>query len=540
MEIKHSSYFGPLLRTSLAALAIGLAGSSLASAQEASKDTLRVVSTQQLSVMDPGSPLRTLAGFGMAMMVYDRLVTFKTAPVGEGFMESDMSQVISELAESWSLSEDQKTLTFVLREDAKFHDGSPVTVDDVVWSLHRGIELPVSKGTFVATGVGKTEQIKAADQKTIEVSLERPNPLSLLIFASPLAPIINAKVAKQHATAEDPWAVKWLEQNEAGSGAFKIERFVPNEQVVYDRFEDWKGGAQPYFDKIIYQVVPEPLNIVALLERNRADFSADVPLKDMGPIAQRGAVNVGSVSLKNGFDFLAMNTQGEKLKDKRVRQAIAYAVPFADIYGSVYRSTGDMLNCPKGTEVTPSYPQPYPYCTDYEKAKALLAEAGVPGGFELTFTFDAARAPVFEPVAVLLKESLAKVGIQLTIQKMVGAQFAQATAEHKLDFYAHSVTAWFGSVPNYWFNVFFQGTHRDNHGNYDNAMLRELVDQVNGSIDKAANDERIVEMVKMVEEDVPTIPLRLRTIDVVQAKDLTGFTAWFHGALDLRQLKRKE
>lgn len=531
-------------RKYLGHLILGITIFGLVSAKEAGaqdKDTLRVVSTQQISVLDAASPSRTLAGFGLAMMVYDRLITFELDPSGDGFQTSNLSKVKGELAASWSLSDDKKTITFNLRPDAKFHDGSPVTADDVVWSIHRAIALPVSKEVFRSTGFSDPKQISAVDPFTVKVTLDAPNELSLLIFASPLAPIINADAAKEHATPEDPWSVKWLEQNAAGGGAFKVSAFRTNEQVQYERFDDWKSGELPYFQRIVYQVVPEPLAIVTLLERGSADLSIDVPLKDHPTITERGQVKTGSVSISNGFEFLALNTQSEKLADRRVRQALAYSVPYADIYAAVYQKTGTMLNCQPATEnVEPVYPQAYPYCTDHEKAKALLAEAGYPDGLELTLTYDTARSTVFEPIAVLMKDSFQKSGITLDIQKLVGAQFAELTAAHKLDFFLHSVTAWFGGVPNYWFSAFFQGPARDNFGFYKNEKLSELVNEVSGSTDEQANNERILTMIGMVKEDLPILPLRLRTVDVVMAEDLVGFTGWFHGALDLRQLRRAE
>jgi peptide/nickel transport system substrate-binding protein len=529
-----------LFKISTAALALSIVHGSVAAAQDANKHTLRVVSTQQPSVLDVNSPLRTLAGFGMSMLIYDKLVSYKAVPAGDGFFEADLNQVVGELAEKWSLSDDQKTWTFVLRSDATFHDGTAVTADDVVWSIQRAIELPGSKGVMTQSGMPKTDQVRAVDQRTVAITLDRPNPMAILALGSPITPIIEAKVAKAHATTDDPWAVKFLEKEAPGGGAYKIDRFVPNEQIIYSRYDNWKSGKLPYFDKIIYQVVPEPLNIIAMLERNRADFSTDVPFKDMLAIAQRGLVDTGSISLKDSFDYLAMNTQSPKLKDKRVRQAIAYAVPYADIFASVYRGKGIMLNCPKDFEVKPEYPQAFPYCTDYAKSKALLAEAGIPAGFKLTFSYDAGRANVFEPIAVLLKESLAKVGIDLSVQKMVASQYAQATVDHTLDFYGNPVAAWFGRIPNYWFSVFYQGSARDNHGNYDNAELRKLVEENNNSTDKAANDARVVKMVKMVQDDVPEIPLHLRTIDIVQAKDITHDTAWYYAGIDFRQLERKQ
>ena len=117
------------------------------------------------------------------------------------------------LAERWEVSPDGKTLTFQLRAGAKFHDGSPVSAEDVRWSIERSLSVKAAAGVMAVGALTGASQLRAVDDKTFEVTLPAPNRFAVAVFSIPFAAIINSKLAKQNATAQDPWANEWLKRN---------------------------------------------------------------------------------------------------------------------------------------------------------------------------------------------------------------------------------------------------------------------------------------------------------------------------------------
>ena len=136
----------------------------------------------------------------------------------------DLDKITGELAESYDVSPDGLKLTFHLRKDAKFQDGTPVTAEDVKWSLDRVVTAPVlGKAQLLTGSMTSADQFKVIDPLTFEVTLPKPDKLALPNLATVYPIIINSKLAKEHATAEDPWATAWLKEHTAGSGAYVIE-----------------------------------------------------------------------------------------------------------------------------------------------------------------------------------------------------------------------------------------------------------------------------------------------------------------------------
>jgi peptide/nickel transport system substrate-binding protein len=184
------------------------------------EETLRVVSGSTINTLDPTLVGATPQSIAFALNFYDRLVTFARKKTADGHLVFDLSQPRGELAESFTVSPDGLTITFTLRQGATFHDGSPVTVQDVKWSMDRAVLAKSGAAPQLSTGsLTKPEQFKIVDDHTFQVTLDKPDRLALGNLATPFARIINSTLAKQHATADDPWANDWLKSNDAGGGA---------------------------------------------------------------------------------------------------------------------------------------------------------------------------------------------------------------------------------------------------------------------------------------------------------------------------------
>src|SRR5882757_6347623 len=273
-------------------------------------ETLRYVTGASVNTLDPNIPGTTREAFAVSLCTYDRLVSFGRKQLN-GKWVFDLDTITGELAESYDVSPDGLKLTFRLRKDAKFQDGSPVTADDVKWSLDRAVTAPVlGKAQLLTGSMTSAEQFKVIDPLTFEVTLPKPDKLALPNLATVYPIIINSKLAKEHATADDPWAMAWLKEHTAGSGAYKLETFKPGEQVIISRDESWNRGsvAKPAsFKRVIIQSVPEPATRANLVERGDADLVIDLQASDVQSLEAKGKLKVISTPQYNAVTFVAIN-----------------------------------------------------------------------------------------------------------------------------------------------------------------------------------------------------------------------------------------
>ena len=536
-------------RRQSAFLAAGLLGSVLSVSAPAAvnaqirAETLRQVTGGMINTLDPTAPGATRESFGLSMSTYDRLFAFERKKVGEGWI-FDLNTIRGELAEGYKISDDGLKITVTLRKDVTFQDGSPVTADDVKWSLDRAVTAKSLAGPQLTTGsLDKADQFKVIDPLTIEISLPKPDRLAMPNLAVVYPIIINSKVAKQHATTEDPWAQAWLKENTAGSGAYSIESWKPGEQVVLKRNESWKSGRDgklAFFKRVITQTVPEAATRANLVERGDADLSVDLPSSDVPGLMERGKVKVVSTPQFNALVLIVFATRIPPFDNKKVRQAVAAALPYSDMFKGALFGRGNPLQDASwtGEPTEAKFPQNMPVKTDLAKAKQLLTEAGYPNGFETTFSFNVGSAATAEPMAALIKESLLKIGVKVDIQKQPDAQMSTSVTEKKLPFFTESIISWI-PAPDYYFRNFFTGEQRWNYSSWNNAEINSLSQAARFEPNQAKYDEITKKMVAIEADETPVVLLWQPNQDAVMVPSIEDYTYQFHRQVDFRDMRRK-
>ncbi len=531
-----------MLRIARAAL-LGalLTGAGHAHAQTRA-ETLRQVTGNAVNTLDPNLPGSTREAFGMSMNVYDRLVTFERKPNGNGFI-FDFDHLRPELAKSYTISPDGLTITFTLRDDATWHDGTPVTVEDIKWSLDRVVSAKSLGPPQMQTGsLTKAEQFTIVDAKTIKVTLDKPDRLALPNLATVYAIMVNSKVARQHATAEDPWAIQWLKDHEAGSGAYVVETFKPGEQVILRRNEAWKGngGKLPYFKRVIAQTVPEAATRASLIARGDADISIDLAASEVPAIEASGKSKVVSTPQFNAFTMVAFNTLIKPYDNLKLRQAITAALPYEDMFKAAIFGRGAKLFGANWTTEPAGgiFPQPMPQKTDLVRAKQLLTEAGFPNGFKTTFSYNVGSAQINDPLAALVKENLAKIGIDVEIQKLPDAQFSTLITEKKLAMFTDTAISWMATT-DYFFRNFFTGNQRWNYSSWDDADLVATAQAARFEQDPAKYEILAKKLITIAAAQTPQAFLWQPSQDAVMVPNIEGYTYWFHRQVDYRDMFRK-
>lgn len=478
--------------------------------------------------------------YGVSWICYDRLLTFGKKKLPDGTMMYDYSKLEPELAESWAMAADGMSVTFKLRKNAKFHDGTPVTAKDVKWSFDRA----VSVGGFPtfqmkAGSLEKPEQFVAVDEHTFRIDFLRKDKLTMMDVAVPVPSIFNSEVVKKHVTEKDPWALDWTKVNVAGGGAYRLESYKPGQEIIFARYDDWKSGKLPKIKRVVQREIPSAGNRRALLEKGDIDMTYEMPPKDFLEMSQAGKVNVVTTPIENAIWYVGMNVKNAPFNNVKVRQAVAYAIPYEKIldnamYKRATRMWGDKDNKAAGT----GWPQVHGYKQDIPKARALMKEAGVENGFETTLSFDLGGATVSEPACVLIQESLAMIGIKATINKIPGANWRAALLKKDLPLILNRFGGWL-NVPEYFFFWCYHGQNAVfNTMSYQNPEMDKLIDASRFETDKKKYETQVQSYINMAFDEVPRIPLAQPNMDVAMQKSIKGYTYWFHLQPDYRDLEK--
>src|SRR5260221_1214206 len=506
-------------------------------------EPLRYVPGASVNTLEPNIPGSTRESFAVSLSTYDRLVSFGRKQLN-GKWVFDLDKITGELAESYDVSPDAMKITFHLRKDAKFQDGTPVTAEDVKWSLDRAVTAPIlGKAQLLTGSMTSADQFKVIDPLTFEVTLPKPDKLALPNLHTVYPIIINSKVAKDHATAEAPWETAWLKEHTAGSGAYQIETFKPGEQVIITRNEAWNRGTPDkpaFFKRVIIQSVPEPATRANLVERGDADLVIDLQASDVQSLEAKGKLKVISTPQYNAVTFVSMNNQIPPFDNVNVRRAIAYALPYEDMFKAALFGRGAPLfgaTWPDGKPSSGAYPIPQPVRLELEKAKDYLNAAGLADGASTTFSFNAGQASTAEPMAALVNESLAKIGIKVDIQKLPDAQMSTQINEKKLPFFTEGVVAW---LPNtdYFYRNFYTGNQRWNYSSINNPELVAIAQEARFETDKVKYEEDGKKLNAIHFSEIPQIPLWQPSQDAVMAASIEGYTYQFHRQVDYRDLRR--
>jgi peptide/nickel transport system substrate-binding protein len=313
------------------------------------------------------------------------------------------------LAERWEKSADGLTWKFYLRKGVKFHDGGVLTAKAVKDSFDR--TKTMKKGaSFI---LGPIEEIKVLDDHTVQFNLKSVAPLERIVASAYAAWIISPK-----AVGNDQ---KWFDAgNEAGSGPYMLESAKPDEEIVLKKFDGyWGGWDKPHFERVVVKIVKEASVQEQMIDSGVADLGNRIPVESSKTFDEKDCCSrlVGPSYLNYA---LHLNTQKPPFDNIKVRQAVSYAMPYKDMVDIGLGGLGQQARGPIPYTQFGHDKDVYQYTTDLAKAKKLMAEAGFPDGIKekVIYTY-AAENQVEKAFSPLIKESLAKIGIDVDIRPMI-------------------------------------------------------------------------------------------------------------------------
>lgn len=379
------------LRTAFAGAAAMALLSTTLLAVPAQAASLRMAWAQDATGLDPHTQT-AFSSLRLLELIYEPLVR----------LDADLN-VVPAVAESWSFSDDGLTLTFKLDPNAKFSDGTQVTAEDVKASFERLLDEATAAAAH--SNFLSISDIDAPDPATVVFTLSQQDAPILVAMAT-----INAAVLPAKIIADGSVATTTL-----GSGPFVLDQWNPNASEVLSVNADWAGGDIAY-DGINISVLPDETAILASLRAGQTDFAL---LND--PLVATLVPNEPNVQLNAipglAYNVLQLNPSRPPMDNLQVRQAISCAVDRQDVLDTALVGEGKVT----GPLTMPAYASDpstlFCYEQDLEKAKALMAEAGV-DGFTAKVIAATGEPPVASAEAQVLQSQLAEIGITLEIELM--------------------------------------------------------------------------------------------------------------------------
>jgi peptide/nickel transport system substrate-binding protein len=457
---------------------------------------------------------------------------------GNNMFRQDVTKFEPELAESWEVSQGGQVFTFKLKKGIKSVAGNELTADDVVYSFERKLSTNSISTFLAAPALAKPSQVEKVDASTVRFTLNRPYEFTFLSMMSNfhVGAIYDSKVLQSHATADDKYATTWVAQNgNYGFGPYELVNFRPGEQMEWRANEGYVHGP-PAIKRIIVRAVPETANRAALLQRGEVQIAEQLRAREVVDLSEKANATVPNVSTNLNV-FLPINTTRPGLSDPKVRQAIAYAIPYDRIISDVYLGRAHKM---EGL-VSPDLPgyggdQITHYTYDPDKARQLLKDAGQEN-LSFALSYDLAF-PDMREVATQITSAAQAAGIKVTLNEMPSSAFQQASSSGEFDVALFRDYAIVQSPP-YQLLLFFQPGSPINFPRWEDKEFLGIVDAglAAGNELGDAAAKQWIEAQRRMQDQVPMIFTVYVDPLVAFQGSVTGYTHRTDNVLPYDQLR---
>ena len=418
-----------------------------------------------------------------------------------------------QLAESWQVSEDGKTIRFNLRRGVKWHDGKDFTSADVAFSVLKVWKIAHARGRSTFANVTAVE---TPDAHTAILKLSAPAPYLMNALAS-----MESQVVAQHIYDGKDLQTNPANSAPVGTGPFKFAEWRKGSHIVLERNPDYWDKPKPYLDRIVIRIVPDAGGRAAAMESKEADLvgMSVIPLNDVRRLASLPHLAVET----RGYEYLAIvsyltfNLDRGPFKDARVRRAVAHAVDRNFVNRVVWFGYGRPATGPIHHALVKAYSPDVPgYAFDPAMAEKLLDEAGFKRGangvrFKITHDY-MPFGEQFVRLAEYLKQALGRVGIEVEIRNQDFATFVKRIFTDRdfdlMSFFANNASdPTIGVQRFYWSKNFQPGVAFSNSAKYLNPEMDKLLEQAQVEPDEAKRKAVFAQMQRLAMTDLPYLPL---------------------------------
>lgn len=464
------------------------------------KDSLIFSINADIVSMDCHMARDTVTGI-VHYQVYETLV--RDQP-GEGLVPA--------LAESWEFSDDNTEITFQLRQGVKFHNGDTMTAEDVAFSLNRAIN-----SSYTASYTGTMDHAEVVDDTHVKLYMKQAFGPVLQCLSVPPLGIVSKRAVEE--LGDEGFAAAPV-----GTGPYQFVEWSSGEKIVLSAFNDYWRGA-PKIQDLTFMIMTDKNTAAIALENNEIDVLYSPDLADREHLESLDNVQFiagdGSVYMW----VIAFNNESEIFSDKRVREAISYAINRDEIVDGALNGFGYPVEMPIVPSVFGYDPEFKGLGYDLEKAKQLMAEAGYADG--LTVTIKLNQSTSYTRPAEIVQAQLRQIGINLEFELMERAAYlSDVTTDANYDITLYMFTAGYPDAD----YVLYGRLHSSNIGStnylkYSNPEVDALLDQARASSDDAERKQLYYKVSEYVRDEVPFIPLMTDNVCIAANSALTGVQA---------------
>ncbi len=474
----------------------------------------------------------SLGTFEAVAALYDNLLEFKKIPDPKvpGAFREDIADhpdkpggvnVQGKLAESFELDPNGTWIRFQLRKGVKSNWGNELTAEDVKWTWDRKFGLKAIGGFYLSTlGLEKPEGVKVEGPYTVSINLDHPNPLLVKLQPNLYAPIYDSKKCKEVATADDPWARHFIENNSAGFGPYRLDQLQRGQQAVFKARPDYYLG-KPAMDTVIFREVPTSATRAALLQGGAVDIAQYLQPLEIVRLRNQQGVKIDSVDA-SFMIWLELNSKIAPFDNVKVRQAMNFAFPQEQVLKTVFQGLGEPLHGCMPNIYAGYTDKFWTYNYDPERARALLKDAGFPSGFKTSLAYNAGD-PVQEPIAILYQTALRAIGVDLQLKKVPAATFYDAVSQRKQPMIFYVDSPWCPDV-GYSMTLYFNSQSFIDYSNYKNDEVDRLLRDTARTADQAARLEMMTKAQQIVMSEAPWVFIAFPGYHFAHRAGLEGFT----------------
>ncbi|MBC9936018.1 MULTISPECIES: ABC transporter substrate-binding protein [unclassified Leucobacter] len=478
-------------------------------------------SSETLTVGLPGSLGSLYVGQEAGVLNY-----YVSALSQEGLVALDsVGNLVPALATSWD-QPDAKTYVYEIRDDAKFQNGEPVTIDDILYSIEQSGDAEVSPQ--FAYWYENVDSVEQTGDWQITITLKEPD-VGFVWVPSASAGLTIAPKSFWEANAGEVGSATALLM---GTGPYQVTEFVPDSHITLDAVDTWWGG-EPEFESVRFEVIPDDNTRLLALEKNNIDLAFNVPLQQAESWAKTSGVTVDSIPNRS-YEGLTFDTSVAPFDDVHVRKAIAMSVDRDSIAEKVFAGRAEVatsiltpsqletVGTPEEARATLAEIPQVEF--DLDAAKAELALSDSPDGFTAEITYPN-TVPELGLVAQSMAQNLAEIGITLEVKELPISSWIETLGDgvHGLGFMSYNSTTGDPAELIGWF------LGPDNPANYDNAEVLGTIEQARSEVDLQQRIDLLVQANALAALDTPYLPIvwNVRTTavsDTLQLTDNETFT----------------
>ena len=439
--------------------------------------------------------------------------------------DTDLS-VIGDLAESWDISKDGLVITFHLREGVKWTDGVEFTAEDVMFGYKTIIDEKTPsayKEDFL-----QVKKAEVLDKNTFRVTYEKP-------FAPALTTWGSLIILPKHLLEGKDITKTDFARNPVGLGPYKLAKWVPDQELILESYKDYFEG-RPYIDRYIYKRIPDPATMFLVLRTGEIDMMGLTPIqytKQTGNDYFRKNFNKYRYPAFQ-YTHMAFNLKHPFFRDKRVRQAIAYAIDKTELVDVVLFGLGSPATGPYVPNTWPYNPEVKNYDYNPGKARQLLKEAGWEDtdgdglldkdGRPFMFTiFTNTGNKLRENTATIIQWRLSKIGIKVEIRKLEWSTFINQFIDKKR--FEAVILGWSISLDPDQYDIWHSSKTREKELNfisYSNPEVDELLEKGRRSFDISERKKAYFRIQEILAEEVPYIFLYVPDATVIVSARVRG------------------